>query len=171
MRPQEAGPVELHVKKSRFKTHGLDKCGCHLADVHLSAKLESRKEQSMEPVRAGLLVVLLMVTTEAWGQVSIESLRSSADSSNLELVTLQGEVHLSRSRQNELGGRCGNTTFTLQDDTGSIEVAIRRSDRLIEPLREGDRVRLTAQIRVLRNRENLPIRICVQATEIQHLGR
>jgi len=163
--------VELHVKKSRFKAHGRDKYGRTLANVHLSAKLESRKEQSMEPVRAGLLGVLLMVTTEAWGQVSIESLRSSADSSNLELVTLQGEVHLSRSRQNELGGRCGNTTFTLQDDTGSIEVAIRRSDRLIEPLREGDRVRLTAQIRVLRNRENLPIRICVQATEIQHLGQ
>jgi DNA/RNA endonuclease YhcR with UshA esterase domain len=112
-----------------------------------------------------------MITTEAWGQVSIESLRSSADSSNLELVTLQGEVHLSRSRQYELGGKCGNTTFTLQDDTGSIEVAIRRSDRLIEPLREGDRVQLTAQIRVFRNRENLPIRICVQATQIQHLGQ
>ena len=112
-----------------------------------------------------------MITTEAWGQVSIESLHSSADSSNLKLVTLQGEVHLSRSRQNELGVRCGNTTFTLQDDTGSIEVAIRRANRLIEPLREGDRVRLTAQIRVFRNRENLPVRICVQATEIQHLGQ
>lgn len=123
----------------------------------------------MGPVRAGLVGALLMVATEAWGQMSIESLRSSADSSNLELVTLQGEVHLSRSRQNELGGRCGNTTFTLQDDTGSIEVAIRRVNRLIQPLREGDHVRLTAQIRVIRNRENLPISICVQATEIQHL--
>ena len=123
----------------------------------------------MGPVRAGLLGALLMVTTEAWGQVSIESLRSSADSSNLQLVTLQGEVHLSRSRQNELGGRCGNTTFILQDDTGSIEVAIRRVNRLIQPLREGDHVRLTAQIRVVRNRENLPLSICVQATEIQHL--
>lgn len=125
----------------------------------------------MRPMRAGLLGVLLMVTTEAWGQVSIESLRSSADSSNLELVTLQGEVHLSRSRQNELGGRCGNTTFTLRDDTGSIEVAIRRSNRLIKPLREGDRVRLTAQIRVFRDRENIPVRICIQATEIEHLGK
>jgi DNA/RNA endonuclease YhcR with UshA esterase domain len=142
-----------------------------LAEVHLSATLEPRKEQSVGPVQAGLLSVLLLVTTEAWGQVSIESLRSSADSSNLQLVTLQGEVHLSRSRQNELGGSCGNTTFTLQDDTGSIEVTIRRSNRLIEPLREGDRVRLTAQIRVFRNRENLPFRVCVQATEIQHLGQ
>jgi len=124
----------------------------------------------MGPVRAGIILgILLVVATEASGQVSIESLRSSADSSNLELVTLQGEVLLSRSRPNELGGRCGNTTFTLRDDTGSIEVAIRRSNRLIEPLREGDRIRLTAQIRVFRSRENFPIRICVQATEIQHL--
>lgn len=123
----------------------------------------------MRSARVGLVCAILIFATEAWGQMSIESLRSSGDSSNLELVTLQGEVHLSRSRQNELGGRCGNITFTLQDDTGSIEVAIRRANRLIEPLREGDRVRLTAQIRVVRNRENLPIRICVQATEIQHL--
>jgi DNA/RNA endonuclease YhcR with UshA esterase domain len=122
-------------------------------------------------VRAGLLGVLLMVTTEAWSQVSIGSLRSSADSSNLELVMLQGVVHLSRSRQNELGGKCGSTAFTLQDDTGSIEVAIRRANRLIEPLRDGDRVRLTAQIEVFRNRENIPVRICVEATEIQHLSQ
>ena len=125
----------------------------------------------MVPVRVGLLAVFLVITTEAWGQMSIGSLRSSADSSNLELVTLQGVVHLSRSRQHELGGTCGSTTFTLQDDTGSMEVAIRRSNRLIEPLREGDRVRLTAQIEVFRNRENIPVRICVEATEIQHLGQ
>jgi len=118
-----------------------------------------------------LLAVLLMVTTEAWGQVSIGSLLSSADSSNLELVTLQGVVHLSRSRQNALGGKCGNTAFTLQDDTGSIEVAIRRSNRLIEPLRERDRVQLTAQIKVFRDRENIPVLICVEATAIQHLGQ
>ena len=125
----------------------------------------------MVPVRVGLLAVLLVVTTEAWGQMSIGSLLSSAESSNLELVTLQGEVHLSRSRQNELGGKCGNTTFTLQDDTGSIEVAIHRSNRLIEPLREGDRVQVTAQIEVFRNRENIPVRICVEATAIQHLSQ
>jgi DNA/RNA endonuclease YhcR with UshA esterase domain len=112
-----------------------------------------------------------MVTTEVWGDVSIGSLGASADSSNLELVTLQGVAHLSRSRRNELGGKCGRATFTLQDDTGSVEVAIRRSNRLIEPLRDGDRVRLTAQIKVFRNRENIPVRICVEAREIQHLGR
>ena len=125
----------------------------------------------MVPVRVGLFAVLLVVTTEAWGQMSIGSLRSSADSSNLELVTLQGVAHLSRSRQNELGGKCGGTAFTLQDDTGSIEVAIRRSNRLIEPLREGDRVQVTAQIEVFRNRENTPVLICVEATAIQHLGQ
>jgi DNA/RNA endonuclease YhcR with UshA esterase domain len=122
-------------------------------------------------VRVGLLAMLLVVTTEAWGQMSIGSLRSSIDSSNLKLVTLQGIVHLSRSRQNELGGRCGSITFTLQDDTGSIDVAIRRSNRLIEPLREGDHVQVTAQIEVFRNRENIPVRICVEATAIQHLGQ
>lgn len=125
----------------------------------------------MVPVRVGLLAVLLVVTTEAWGQMSIESLRSSVDSSNLKLVTLQGVVHLSRSRQNELGGKCGRATFTLQDDTGSIDVAIRRSNRLNEPLREGDRVQVTAQIEVFRDRENIPVRICVKATAIQHLGQ
>jgi DNA/RNA endonuclease YhcR with UshA esterase domain len=125
----------------------------------------------MVPVRVGLLAVLLVVTTEAWGQMSIESLRSSVDSSNLKLVTLQGVVHLSRSRQNELGGKCGRATFTLQDDTGSIDVAIRRSNRLNEPLREGDRVQVTAQIEVFRDRENIPVRVCVEATAIQHLGQ
>jgi hypothetical protein len=118
-----------------------------------------------------LIAALLVLTTESWGQVSIESLRAYADSSNLELVTLQGVVRLSRSRQNELGGRCGSAVFTLQDDTGSIEVAIRRSNRLIEPLRDGDRVVVITQIEVLRNRENIPVRICVEAREIQHLGR
>ena len=99
----------------------------------------------MIPIRVGLLAVLLVVTTEAWSQMSIGNLRSSIDSSNLKLVTLQGVVHLSRARQNDLGGKCGSTTFTLQDDTGSIDVAIRRSNRLIEPLREGDRVQVIAQ--------------------------
>jgi OB-fold nucleic acid binding protein len=126
----------------------------------------------MWTVLSGLLSVLLVAATTAWGQMSIGSLRSSAESSNLEVVTLQGVVHLSSPRQREqLGGKCGAIAFTLEDDTGSIEVAIRRSNRLIEPLKEGDRVQVTAQIEVLRNRDNIPIRICVEATEIQHLVR
>ena len=123
-------------------------------------------------VLSGLLSVLLVITTTAWGQMSIGSLRSSAESSNLEVVTLQGVVYLSRPRQrDQLGGKCVAIAFTLEDDTGSIEVAIRRSNRLIEPLREGDRVQVIAQIEVLRNRDNIPIRICVEASEIQHLVR
>jgi DNA/RNA endonuclease YhcR with UshA esterase domain len=116
------------------------------------------------------LLVLLMTTAQANGQVSIGSLRSSIESSNLEVVTLHGVVHLKRQNQQQLGGRCGGTAFVLTDDTGSIEVAIRRVNRLIMPLREGDRVEVTAQIEVFRNRDNVPLRICVEATEIQHLG-
>lgn len=115
--------------------------------------------------------LLLVATTEAWGQVSIETLRVSAENSNLESVTLQGVVHLTRPRQHELGGRCGSAAFTLEDDTGSVEVSIRRVQRLIEPLREGDRVQVNAQVEVFRSRDNIPTRICVEANEIQHLGK
>jgi len=111
-----------------------------------------------------------MTTVKANGQVSIGSLRSTVESSNLEVVTLQGVVHLARQRQQQLGGKCGGVAFVLTDDTGSIEVAIRRTNRLIEPLREGDRVQVTAQIEVFRNRDNVPLLICVEATEIQHVG-
>jgi hypothetical protein len=115
--------------------------------------------------------LLLMVTTEVWGQMSIGTLRASAENSNLESVTLQGVVHLARPRQHELGGRCGSAAFTLEDNTGSIEVSIRRVQRLIEPLREGDRVQVNAQVEVFRSRDNIPTRICVEANEIQHLGK
>jgi hypothetical protein len=117
------------------------------------------------------LFLLLMTTVQVNAQVSIGSLRSSVESSNLEVVTLQGVAHLGRQHQQQLGigGKCAGTAFVLTDDTGSIEVAIRRANRLIEPLREGDRVQVTAQIEVFRNRDNVPLRICVEATEIQHL--
>jgi hypothetical protein len=42
--------------------------------------------------------------------------------------------------------------------------------QLAMPLREGDRVEVTAQREVSRNRDNVPSRICVEATKIQHLG-
>ena len=116
------------------------------------------------------LLILLMTTVEVNGQVSINSLRSTAESSNLEVVMLQGVVHLTRPRQQELGGKCGALAFTLTDDTGSIEVAIRRANRLVEPLREGDRVQITAQVKVSRSQDNIPLRICVEAIAIQHLG-
>ena len=73
--------------------------------------------------------------------------------------------------QRELGGKCGSAAFTLEDDTGSIEVAVRRSHRLIEPLREGDRVQVSAQVEVFRSRDNKLLRVCVEAREIQHLIR
>jgi hypothetical protein len=115
--------------------------------------------------------LLLVTTSETWGQVSIETLRASAENSNLESVTLQGIVHLTRPRQHELGGRCGSAAFTLEDDTGSVEVSIRRVQRLVGPLREGDRVQVNAQVEVFRTRDNIPTRICVEANEIQHLGK
>ena len=111
----------------------------------------------------------VMVTVEAAGQLSISTLRASVESSNLELVTLEGTVHLTRSRQRQLGGTCGATAFTLVDDSGSIEVTVRRARRLLEPLRDGDRIRVTAQVHVFRNNVQVPLLICIDATEIQHL--
>jgi DNA/RNA endonuclease YhcR with UshA esterase domain len=115
------------------------------------------------------MAMLVMVTVEAAGQLSISTLRASVESSNLELVTLEGTVHLTRSRQRQLGGTCGATAFTLVDDSGSIEVTVRRARRLLEPLRDGDRIRVTAQVHVFRNNVQVPLLICIDATEIQHL--
>ena len=117
------------------------------------------------------VLMLVMTTAEVNGQVSISSLRSTAESSNLQVVTLQGVVQLTQPRRQELGGKCGALAFTLTDDTGSIEVAIRRANRLVEPLREGDRVQMTAQVKVFRDQDNIPLRICVEAIKIQHLGQ
>ena len=119
----------------------------------------------------GSLLLLLVGITDVHGQVSISSLRAAAESSNLTVVTLQGVVRLTRPHQQELGGNCGGTAFTLTDDTGSIEVAVRRVNRLIEPLRDGDRVQVTAQVEVYRTRDNIPFRVCDEAREIQHMVR
>ena len=118
-----------------------------------------------------VVLMLVMTTAEVNGQVSISSVLSTAESSNLETVTLQGIVQLTRPRRQELGGKCGAHTFMLTDDTGSIEVAIRRANRMVEPLREGDRVQMTAQVKVFRSQDNIPLRICVEAIKIQHLGQ
>lgn len=114
------------------------------------------------------LAMVIMVAAEAAGQMSINTLRASAESSNLELITLQGIVHLTRPRQ-QLGGTCGPTAFTLTDESGSIDVTVRRVGRLLEPLRDGDRIQVTAQVHVFRNHVQQPLLICVAATEIQHL--
>lgn len=57
------------------------------------------------------LLVLLVTTAQANSQVSISSLRSTVESSNLEVVTLQGIVHLAREHQQQLGGKCGGVAF------------------------------------------------------------
>ena len=116
------------------------------------------------------VLMLVMTTAEVNGQVSISSLLSTTESSNLEIVTLQGIVHLSRPRRQELGGKCAAHTFMLTDDTGSIEVAIRRANRMVEPLREGDRVQITVQVKVFRSQDNSPLRVCLEAIKIQHLS-
>jgi hypothetical protein len=115
------------------------------------------------------MVLISMVSVGAGGQMSISSLRAAAESSNLELVILQGTVHLTRPHRQQLGGTCGATAVTLVDDSGSIEVTVRRLGRLLEPLRDGDRVQVTAQVHVFRNNVQLPVLVCVVANVIQHL--
>jgi RecJ-like exonuclease len=115
------------------------------------------------------MALLSIVSVAAAGEISISALRAAAESSNLELVTLQGTVRLTRPHRQQLGGTCGATAFTLVDDTGSIEVTVRRAGRLVEPLRDGDHVQVMAQVHVFRNKDQLPILICIAATDIQHL--
>ena len=121
------------------------------------------------PILVLTMSLVIMANGTAATDMSISTLRASVESSNLELVTLQGTVRLTRSHRQQLGGTCGATTFTLVDDSGSIEVTVRRAGRLLEPLRDGDRIRVTAQVHVFRNNVQLPVLICVAATEIQHL--
>ena len=115
-----------------------------------------------------VIALLWIGKPHVYGQMSVASLRASLQSSNLEVVSLEGVAHLSRRHPQELGGRCGGTGFMLTDDTGSIEVTVRHANRLLAPVREGDRVHVSAQIKVLRTRDNVPYRICVEATDIQH---
>ena len=51
------------------------------------------------------VLMLVITTAEVNGQESIGSLLSTAESSNLETVTLQGTIQLTRPRRQELGGR------------------------------------------------------------------
>lgn len=121
------------------------------------------------PIFVLTMVLITMVSMVGASEMSISTLRASAESSNLELVTLQGTVHLTRPHRQQLGGTCGATAFTLVDDSGSIEVTVRRAGRLVEPLRDGDRIQVTVQVHVFRNNVQLPVLICVAATDIQHL--
>ena len=116
-----------------------------------------------------VIALLAMGQLTAYGQISVSGLRSSLESSNLEVVTLEGVARLTGRQQQELGGRCGGAGFVLTDDTSSIEVSIRRANRLLQPVRKGDRIHVTEQIRVFRTRDNVPYRICIEATEIEHV--
>jgi hypothetical protein len=113
--------------------------------------------------------LLLAAGVEA--DTSIRMLREHGDSMNLQRVTLRGVVHLVSHRKQELGGTCGGSTFTLEDETGSVEIAVRRASRLVEPLREGDRVRVVAQVERVHNKDNQFLRTCILATEVEHLDR
>jgi hypothetical protein len=120
-------------------------------------------------MRVMLAVGLALLAIDANAETSIRMLHEHGDSMNLQRVTLRGVVHLMGHQKQELGGKCAGTSFTLEDETGSVEIAVRRSSRLLEPLREGDRVRVIAQVDVIRNKDNVFVRTCVMASEVEHL--
>jgi hypothetical protein len=96
------------------------------------------------------------------GQISIGSIQTYGASSNLEAIILQGIVQLTphwRDKPNT----CGSYVFILQDETGSIEVAVRRPGRMIS-VKNGDRVQVQAQIQVLPQRGDPTPRVCIQAS-------
>ena len=131
----------------------------------------------MKPVARGVktaaivLAAGLFLAAGADADTSVQMLREHGESMNLQRVVLRGVVHLTSHRKQELGGTCGGNTFLLEDETGSIEIAVRRSSRLLEPVRDGDRVLVTAQVEVVRNKHQEFLRTCVMANEVEHLNR
>lgn len=113
-----------------------------------------------------MLVVFLFPAASLAAQVSISSILDYGASSNLEGVTLEGVVHL-KSRGRDTKG-CGSYAMTLEDDTGMIDISVRRARRL-PPLVEGERVQVFAQIQVVRQGQGYPPKVCVQAREIKRL--
>ncbi len=109
-------------------------------------------------------VSLVLFASTAAGQVSIGSVQNYVASNNLESVTLQGTVRLTTQGRDKFN-RCGSYVFTLQDNTGSIEIAVRRPARMVS-LRSGDMVTVHAQIQVLSQRHDPAPRICIQAIDI-----
>ncbi len=111
----------------------------------------------------------LSVASVAGADTSTQMLREHGESMNLQRVVLHGTVHLKSHRKQELGGTCGGNAFILEDETGSVEVTVRRSHRLLEPVKDGDRVRVIAQVEVVRNKRHEFLRACVMAHEVEHL--
>lgn len=119
-------------------------------------------------------VGLFLLTADADAETSTRMIREHGESMNLQMVTLKGVVHLTSFRKQEkqeLGGTCAGVSFVLEDETGPIEIVVRRSYRLLEPLKEGDRVRVEAHVDVIRNKDNAFLRTCVMAREVEHLDR
>lgn len=127
-----------------------------------------------QTMRIILAAGLSLLAADAAAETSIRMLREHGESMNLQMVTLQGVVHLTSHRKQEkqeLGGTCAGASFVLEDETGSIEIVVRRSSRLLEPLKEGDHVRVEAHVDVVRNKDNAFLRTCVLAREVEHLDR
>ena len=122
---------------------------------------------------AGLVLTAgFFLASAAAADTSTQFLREHGEAMNLQRVVLRGVVHLTPApRKQELGGSCGGTTFLLEDETGYVEVSVRRSSRLLEPVREGDRVRVIAQVEVVRNKDQEFLRACIMANEVEHLNR
>jgi hypothetical protein len=118
-----------------------------------------------------VLAAGLFLAAGADADTSVQMLREHGESMNLQRVVLRGVVHLISHRKQELGGTCGGITFLLEDETGSIEISVRRSSRLLEPVRDGDRVLVVAQVEVVRNKHHEFLRTCVMANEVEHLHR
>jgi DNA/RNA endonuclease YhcR with UshA esterase domain len=121
--------------------------------------------------RIFFIVGLLLIAANADAETSIRTLREHGESMNLQMVTLRGVVHLTSHQKQGLGGTCTGFSFDLEDETGSIEIVVRRSHRLEEPLKEGDRVKVEAHVDVVRNKNQAFLRTCVMAREIEHLER
>jgi DNA/RNA endonuclease YhcR with UshA esterase domain len=121
--------------------------------------------------RIFFIVGLLLIAANADAETSIRTLREHGESMNLQMVTLRGVVHLTSHQKQALGGTCAGFSFVLEDETGSIEIVVRRSQRLVEPLKEGDRVKVEAHVDVVRNKNHAFLRTCVMAREIEHLER
>src|SRR5580765_1604145 len=80
------GPMEPHAKKSGFRCTAKTSTGTPWPICIYLLNLNRGRNIPWDLCELDYWASLLMITTEAWGQVSIESLRSSADSSYLELV-------------------------------------------------------------------------------------
>jgi hypothetical protein len=120
-------------------------------------------------IRIILAMGLSLIAANADAETSTRMLREHGESMNLQMVTLHGVVHLTSHRRHALGGTCAGVSFVLEDEIGSIEIAVRRSHRLLEPLKEGDRVRVEAHVNVVRSKNNAFLRTCVMAREVEHL--